>query len=105
MNNLYALARPLLFSLEPEAAHALTLKIMRSGMMPRCVPLRDPALEVTLWGLKFPNPVGLAAGFDKNAEAVGPAFHLGFGFIEAGTVTPKPQAGNPTPRVFRCPEH
>ncbi len=57
-----------------------------------------------IWGLKFPNPVGLSAGFDKNAEVIGPAFKLGFGFVEAGTVTPKPQHGNDKPRIFRCPE-
>jgi len=63
----------------------------------------DPMLEQTLWGLKFPNPGGLSAGFDKNAEVIGPAFKMGFGFVEAGTVTPKPQHGNDKPRVFRDP--
>jgi dihydroorotate dehydrogenase len=105
MNSFYALARPLLFKIDPEKAHGLTLKLMKSGMMPPCPAIHDPALESTLWGLKFPNPVGLAAGFDKNAEVVGPAFHLGFGFVEAGTVTPRPQPGNDGRRVFRCPEH
>lgn len=104
MSTLYALTRPLLFRLEPEKAHNLTLKLMKSGVMPRCPAACDPALEVTLWGHKFPNPVGLAAGFDKNAEVIGPAFNLGFGFVEVGTVTPKPQHGNAKPRVFRCPE-
>lgn len=100
---LYSLARPLLFKMEPEAAHNMTLKLMKSGIMPTCSPVQDAALEQTLWGLKFPNPVGLSAGFDKNAEVVGPAFKLGFGFVEAGTVTPKPQLGNDKPRVFRDP--
>lgn len=101
----YSVARPLLFKIEPEKAHNMTLRMMKSGLVPSCKPVNDPALEQTLWGLKFPNPVGLSAGFDKNAEVVGPAFKLGFGFVEAGTVTPKPQHGNPKPRVFRCPEH
>jgi dihydroorotate dehydrogenase len=63
----------------------------------------DPALRVTLWNRVFPNPLGLAAGFDKNAAVTGPLLRLGFGFVEAGTVTPKPQHGNPTPRIFRDP--
>ncbi len=102
MPDLYAAFRPLLFKIDPEQAHDYTLKIMKAGLMPSPgAPLRDKALEVNLWGHKFPNPVGLAAGFDKNAEVIGPAFSLGFGFVETGTVTPKPQDGNPKPRVFR----
>lgn len=101
MSALYRTLRPLLFLLDPETAHGLTLKAMKAGLAPRYASAADPVLETTLWGLKFPNPVGLAAGFDKNAEIIGPAFHLGFGFVEAGTVTPKPQEGNPRPRVFR----
>jgi dihydroorotate dehydrogenase len=103
MTGLYALARPLLFTLDPEQAHHLTLKLMKSGLLPPCPSINDPALEVSLWGHKFPNPIGLSAGFDKNAEVIGPAFGMGFGFVEAGTVTPKPQHGNPKPRVFRDP--
>lgn len=103
MVDLYALARPLLFQLEPERAHSLTVRAMRLGLLPKCPPVSDPALEQTLWNLKFPNPIGLSAGFDKNAEVIGPAFGLGFGFVEAGTVTPRPQPGNPAPRVFRDP--
>lgn len=101
MTDLYNLARPLFFRLDPEDAHTATLKILRTGLAPRCPPVSDEALEQTIWGLKFPNPVGLAAGFDKNAEVIGPMLGLGFGFVEAGTVTPKPQLGNPRPRVFR----
>ncbi len=71
--------------------------------MPACKSLQDPALAQVLWGLKFPNPVGLSAGFDKNAEVIGPMLDMGFGFVEVGTVTPKPQEGNPKPRVFRDP--
>ncbi len=105
MPDLYAALRPLLFKLDPEQAHDYTLKIMKSGLMPPPgKPVRDKALEVTLWGHKFPNPVGLSAGFDKNAEVIAPAFALGFGFVEAGTVTPRPQNGNPKPRVFREPK-
>ncbi len=97
--------RPLLFRLDAEKAHNLTLRLLQTGMMPRVAAVEDPALKVTLWGRNFPNPVGLAAGFDKNAEVIGPMLGFGFGFVEAGTVTPKPQHGNPKPRVFRDPEH
>ena len=97
----YDIARPLLFRLDPEKAHKLTLKALRTGLVPVCTGKDDPALAMTLWDRKFINPVGLAAGFDKNAEAVGPLLRLGFGFVEAGTVTPQPQAGNPMPRIFR----
>ena len=95
---MYALVRPLLFRFDPETAHDLALKALRTGLVPGCKPKRN---EVKLWDLTFPNPVGLAAGFDKNASALAPLSRLGFGFIEAGTVTPLPQAGNPRPRVFR----
>jgi len=103
MPDLYRLARPLLFRLDAEKAHHMTLKLMKTGAFPSCRGVDDPALAVDLFGLKFPNPVGLAAGFDKNAEVIGPALKLGFGFVEAGTVTPKPQHGNPKPRIFRDP--
>ena len=103
MSALYSLARPFIFRMEPEKAHNFTLNMMKRGLVPSCTTVTDPALETTLWGHKFPNPVGLSAGFDKNAEVIGPAFKLGFGFVEAGTVTPKPQHGNPKPRVFRDP--
>lgn len=97
----YKLTRPLLFQMDPETAHQMGIKLLKSGMLPKCNAAQDPSLEQQLWGLRFPNPVGLAAGFDKNAEVIGPAMDLGFGFVEAGTVTPKPQDGNPKPRVFR----
>ena len=103
MRNLYNLARCALFKIDAEKAHAMTLKAMQCGLVPTPPRISDPALESTLWGLRFPNPIGLAAGFDKNAEVIGPAFKLGFGFVEAGTVTPKPQDGNPKPRIFRDP--
>lgn len=104
MSLLYNLSRPLLFKIEPEKAHHMTIGLMKRGLVPACAPVKDAALEQTLWGLKFPNPVGLSAGFDKNAEVIAPSFKLGFGFVEVGTVTPKPQDGNPKPRIFRCPE-
>ncbi|HEY0900644.1 MAG TPA: quinone-dependent dihydroorotate dehydrogenase [Micavibrio sp.] len=99
---LYDLARPLLHSMDPESAHRLTLRGLR--WLPTLPPpADDAALALTLWGRSFSNPVGLAAGFDKNAEVIAPMLGLGFGFVEAGTVTPKAQEGNPRPRVFRSP--
>lgn len=99
--NLYGVIRPFLLRMDAEAAHDLTLKILRGGFLPGIPAVSDPALEVSLWDRKFPNPAGLAAGFDKNAAVIGPMLNFGFGFVEAGTVTPKPQAGNAKPRVFR----
>jgi len=89
--------------LPPETAHRLTIAALARR---RDRPLRrddDPRLKVELFGLSFPNPVGLAAGFDKNAEVAGAMLRTGFGFVEVGTVTPKPQEGNPRPRLFRLP--
>lgn len=105
MMTLYDLARPVLFRLDPERAHGLTLAALRRGWVPAAGVTDDPALRVTLWNRRFPHPVGLAAGFDKNAVAVGPLLRLGFGFVEAGTVTPRPQQGNPAPRLFRDPKN
>jgi len=100
---MFGLLRPALFALDPERAHNVTLAALRTGLVPS--PGSPVAgLGVDLWGLRFPNPVGLAAGFDKNAVASRAMLKLGFGFVEAGTVTPKPQAGNPRPRIFRLPE-
>lgn len=96
----YQRLRPLLFRLDPERAHHLTIRALAGGLGPKA-PAPDPALRRRLLGLDFPTPVGLAAGFDKNAEAVLGAFGLGFGFVEVGTVTPRPQPGNPRPRLFR----
>lgn len=98
-----ALARPLLFGLDPETAHEraiMALKGLERVPLPRPGP-DDPRLAVSAFGLDFPNPLGLAAGFDKDGEVVDPILRLGFGFVEAGTVTPLPQAGNPAPRLFR----
>jgi dihydroorotate dehydrogenase len=94
------LAAPLLRLLDPEQAHALALRALMLAPLPRPA-ADDEKLAVAAFGLKFPNPVGLAAGFDKNAEVVDALFRLGFGFVEAGGVTPQPQPGNPRPRLFR----
>jgi dihydroorotate dehydrogenase len=104
---LYALARPLLFALDPEVSHRLTLGLMSAAQALGLAGLaahRVPDAPVRVMGLEFPNPVGLAAGLDKNAEYIDALAALGFGFIEVGTVTPRPQPGNPRPRVFRLPE-
>lgn len=99
----YALARPLLFALDPEVAHGLTIRALKLGLLP-AAPADDPILATSLAGIALPNPIGLAAGFDKNAEVPDAMLRLGFGFVEAGTVTPLPQAGNPKPRMFRLVE-
>ena len=99
--SLYTLARPLLFSLDPETSHHLTLRL--SGLVGFAFP-KVPSCPVRALGLEFPNPVGLAAGLDKNAEHIDALAALGFGFIEVGTVTPRPQPGNPKPRLFRLPQ-
>jgi len=95
------LAARALRMLEPEAAHAVSLRLLRLGAAPDLRGAADPALRITCAGLAFRNPIGLAAGYDKNGEAVDALFRLGFGFVEVGAVTPRPQAGNPAPRVFR----
>lgn len=97
----YPLLRPFLFALEPERVHRLTLRALRAGLAGGPGEISSPRLGQRLFGLDFPNPLGLAAGFDKNAEAPDAELKLGFGFVECGTVTPKPQAGNPRPRIFR----
>ena len=94
---------PLLRWLDPETAHLLALRALRLGLAGRAE-VHDKRLEVHALGLSFANPLGLAAGFDKNAVALTPLARLGFGFVEAGTVTPRPQLGNPRPRLFRLTE-
>ncbi|MGH8145477.1 MAG: quinone-dependent dihydroorotate dehydrogenase [Rhodanobacteraceae bacterium] len=106
---MYSTLRPLLFSLEAEKAHGLTLYALgvaqRSNLM-KLVAQPPPAdLPVHAFGVDFPNPVGLAAGLDKNGAHIDALGALGFGFIEIGTVTPRPQPGNPKPRLFRLPQH
>jgi len=106
--NLYPLLRPLLFSLDPETAHEVTLKLLNAAHVSGLSKLISPAVEgkpVTVMGLEFQNPVGLAAGLDKNGDYLDSLAALGFGFVEIGTVTPRPQPGNPKPRLFRLPEH
>lgn len=105
---MYGLARPFLFHLDAEQAHGLGLKSLelayRTGMNPLLS--RKPApLKTKAFGIEFPNPVGLAAGLDKNGEHIDALMALGFGFVEIGTVTPRPQTGNPKPRMFRLPEY
>src|SRR5215218_10002646 len=95
---------PLLRGMDAEAAHGLALRALGLGLAGRDAAADDPVLATEAFGLRFRNPVGLAAGFDKDAAAVLPLLRLGFGFVEAGTVTPKPQPGNPRPRLFRLPE-
>jgi len=101
---MYTLLRPLLFTLDAESAHHLTLGSLRlaGSLVRHCMP-RVAAAPRTVMGLDFPNPVGLAAGLDKNGEYIDALAALGFGFIEIGTVTPRPQPGNPRPRMFRLP--
>ena len=90
--------------MDPETAHGLALKALKSGLVRPDAPVASPQLAVEIAGLKLPNPVGLAAGFDKHAEVVDPLTRSGFGFIELGGVTPNPQPGNPRPRLFRLTE-
>ena len=90
--------------LDPETAHSLALKALRSPFAPNITPPTSPALATEIAGLKIPNPVGLAAGFDKNAEVIAPLMRAGFGFLEVGAATPRPQPGNARPRLFRLTE-
>lgn len=108
---MYQLIKPLLFQFTPENIHHIVTSMLKNGNMIPGVPflqknvfqLNDPRLEREVFGLKFKNPVGLGAGFDKNAALVSELSHFGFGFIEIGTVTPLPQPGNDQPRMFRLP--
>ncbi|TCU31777.1 quinone-dependent dihydroorotate dehydrogenase [Rhizobium azibense] len=94
-------ARRGLFLFDPETAHGMSIAALRSGLVPACRISPDPRLVQTVAGLTFENPLGMAAGYDKNAEVPEALLKLGFGFTEIGTVTPKPQSGNPRPRIFR----
>ena len=98
---LAAAAMPLMRLLDAETAHGLALRALRLGLAGGDSRPDDPRLAVSAFGLSFSNPIGLAAGFDKDAVALAPLGRLGFGFVEAGTVTPRPQPGNPRPRLFR----
>ncbi len=101
---LASLAVPLMRLMDPERAHRLALRALAAGLVGADRSTDDPALAIDVLGLRLRNPIGLAAGFDKDAVALTPLARLGFGFVEAGTVTPRPQAGNPTPRLFRLTE-
>ncbi len=111
--HLYRLIRPLLFTLDPEFSHKLIFTLLHgarglpgvAALMRACFARRVPLLPVEVLGLRFPNPVGLAAGLDKNAGHGRVLADFGFGFLELGTVTPRPQPGNPRPRLFRLPAH
>ncbi len=94
------LARPLLHALDPEDAHGLAIRMLKFAPLP-LAPRDDPRLALRVFGLNFPNPIGMAAGFDKNAEVPDALLRAGFGFVEVGTITPLPQPGNPRPRLFR----
>jgi dihydroorotate dehydrogenase len=104
---LYSIARPLLFAQDPEKSHHLTLATLNTSFganLTRLMVGKVANKPVTVMGIEFPNPVGLAAGLDKNGEYINGLANLGFGFIEIGTVTPRPQQGNPKPRLFRLPK-
>jgi dihydroorotate dehydrogenase len=102
--DLYRLVRPLLRALPPETAHRVTIAALAAGLGGRPREPDPPSLRRPLWGLDFPNPIGIAAGFDKDARVPDAVLGMGFGFAEIGSVTPLPQAGNPRPRVFRLIE-
>lgn len=100
---LFSLFRPMLHALDPETSHRLTIKAL--SFLPAADPPQDdPCLAVDILGRRFPNPIGLAAGFDKQCQVPDPLLALGFGFVELGGVVPEPQSGNPRPRVFRLPD-
>ena len=100
----YSLADKFLFRLDAETAHGLAIRALKSGLLPRDRKPDPSSLLVTVWGRQLPNPIGLAAGFDKNAEVPDAMLGQGFGFVEIGSVTPRPQDGNARPRLFRLAE-
>lgn len=101
LSALFDLARPLLFTLDPEQAHELTLKSLEAGVYPRASAPDDPRLAIAVWGLRMPNPFGMAAGYDKDARVPDALIGMGFGHAEVGSLTPRAQPGNLRPRVFR----
>jgi len=103
MTTLHGLATQVLHAFDPEDAHGLAIRALQAGLGPRAG-RDDPILATEVAGLALPNPIGLAPGFDKNAQVFGPMLRAGFGSVECGTVTPRPQAGNPRPRLFRLTE-
>ena len=104
LKNFYRLARPALFALSPEEAHEASLKALECGIYPRELTTDDRILSQSVFGLEFKNPLGIAAGYDKDARVPDAILGMGCGFAEIGTITPKPQSGNPKPRVFRLLE-
>ena len=100
---MFSIIRPYIFSLDPEAAHDLAIKSLKFNILPKSIfdVADEQILETKLLNARLPNPIGLAAGFDKSAEVYNSLFRLGYGFVEVGTITPKRQLGNPKPRVFR----
>ena len=100
---MFSILRPYIFSLDPEVAHDLAIKSLKANFLPKSFfdVAEEEMLETKLFNKKLPNPIGLAAGFDKSAEVYNSLFKFGFGFIEVGTITPKKQLGNPKPRIFR----
>jgi dihydroorotate dehydrogenase len=101
LKNFYRLARPALFALGPEDAHEATLRALQCGVYPRPLEADDPVLSQSVFGLEFLNPLGIAAGYDKDARVPDAVLAMGCGFAEVGTITPQPQNGNPKPRIFR----
>jgi len=101
VNALFGFGQTLLLALDPERAHDLAVKSLELGLYPRATEPDDERLSQRLFGLDFPNPIGMAPGFDKNARVPRELLAMGFGFVEVGTLTPRPQTGNPLPRVFR----
>ena len=96
--------RPFIFKFSPEVAHSLAIKALKLNNFTTKKSTNSEFLEIEFFGKKLSSPIGVAAGFDKNAEVYNPLFNLGFGFVEVGTITPKPQYGNPKPRIFRLEE-
>ncbi len=100
----YKFIRPVIFTIPPETSHNLALTALKYGLVKKAVFREYPQLKTEIFGIKFDNPIGLAAGFDKNGVAIAPLLNCGFGFIEVGTCTPLPQKGNDQPRLFRLSE-
>jgi len=102
--DIYPFIRPILFSIDPEKAHSLAIAALKKGLLPKIKSKPNPLLHTQMCGLEFDHPIGLAAGFDKQAEVISQTLDLGFSYTEIGGVTPLPQSGNPKPRLFRIPE-
>ena len=96
--DLYPLIKPVVMRFDPETGHRFAIAALRCGLVPRPPQVRETVLETRVFGVDFPNPVGLAAGFDKDAEVVDAMLGQGFGYVEVGSVTPRPQPGNDKPR-------